>query len=117
MADVSFSLFEHDFCVELPVEASESVGFDGHESGGFMVYCAQRSDLGEVTEQLWPEADPPLLADDLLESLSLLESVPFACKRYEEDGVLPRSVYALTWTPAGTTDITGDSGRRSPRGL
>ena len=86
---MSFSPFEHDFCVRLPGEAQETIGFvQSQDKDQEHTYCTERLSADSLTDLVWPAADPSLLAeadlfDDAFYSLNVVpqfskvHSLPF----------------------------------------
>ena len=111
---MSFSAFEHDFCVEVPSEATELLGLVPSEEGGAAnIYCAERLVTDDLMKRVWPTADPPLFEDGVLQGLlddaGALASAPFSCARYDGEGaiesrvweeILPRPLYEISWSAA-----------------
>jgi hypothetical protein len=127
MASLSFAAFEHDFCVKLPAEAMAAVGLvRSAEQNERTTYCAPRLTLGDLTDEVFPEADPALLDDDLLKKLlddpEKLAAEPFSCLRYDNpkaleqkiwDRILPLPYYELVWEAGNPTSIPSSRSRRA----
>ena len=109
MAEMSFAPFEHGFCLRLPP------GAEMMDSGGFVAdgevvekstWCAPRLTLEDLMDDAWPQADPKILDETILQDAERLTSAPFSCVRQADekalvgslwDRILPRSQYEITW--------------------
>ncbi len=120
MAGMRFSAFDHDFCVRIPSEAIEAVGFiaasperdDGgdHEAtGNENLYCAESYDIEGLLKRMQSGMDPPMRMIEFPEGLQRIEEAPFTCERpggpEEVEAklwalMLPRPRYFLSWKAA-----------------
>ncbi|HEY3174994.1 MAG TPA: hypothetical protein VGK94_04450 [Candidatus Polarisedimenticolia bacterium] len=112
VASLSFSAFEHDFCVKLPAEATIVIGLAGGvEEKERTTYCAPRLTLEDLHEVVVPEAEPSPMDHEVLGKLLDdpvgLAAAPFTCHRYDDAKslerkiwarILPLPCYELTWS-------------------
>jgi hypothetical protein len=113
IAGMSFSAFDHDFCVRLPADAAgtvEAVGLAPSAADDEQnTWCIDRWVTDDLLGDLWAESEPPFsfFEQNAQPTPEVLSALPFTCLRYEDkeslgrriwERILPRPYYELTWS-------------------
>ena len=115
VARLTYSAFEHDFCVRIPsaplrldgfapqsVEPAETAVIEKERP----IFCVERLDLIGLLGAVGSTQDPPMMGTEITGDRASREKASFTCRRYDDaaavekslwEKMLPRVDYSIAW--------------------